>query len=879
MQAILDDSQIVLDAATEGYVRFDADLRLTFVNPAAEWLLGASRSDLVGKNLHDICKTMSPLAQVCRQGMADREPATQEDYFEPQGRWYAITGLPDAAGGLVVRFSDITIRKQAEEAHLKLEEKFSKAFQSSPAPMCIVDIDGNARFMEVNDAFERVTGYSRSEAIGHTTTELGLYVNPRDLEESRRRLLADGGYRNLEVHVQRKDGEILIGQVSAEQIELDGRLCAISVAVDNTEHRHAEQALRDKEELYRQLFELESDAVLLVDQESGRILAANRAATLLYGYGREQLLSMNRVDLSAEPEETIRATMRMQTFIPLRWHRKKDGTVFPVEISGSYFDLKGRSVFVSAIRDITGRRLMEEALNKSEEKFSKAFQSNPAAIMLSDLASQSVLEVNETFQEVTGYRREDVVGRGWSEVEWWANPADRDTALGHLLAEGKLRNWEFNFRKKGNGDLCRGLLSAELIELDRKLCAITTVVDITGHFELECQLRQAQKLESVGRLAGGVAHDFNNLLTIINGYTDYILSSSRPGDSAIPYLQEIKKAGDHAAGLTKQLLAFSRKQVIEPRPLDVNTIVIDTKRMLQRLIGEDIELSTSLDPHLPQVMADPDQVNQVIMNLVVNARDAMPDGGGLEIGTGSLDLDTRTAATHPDALPGRYVVMTVTDTGVGMDDKTMQSAFEPFFTTKEQGRGTGLGLSTVYGIVRQNGGWVDVRSEVGRGTTFSVYLPRLEGRADADIATQKRPCTLNSGETILVVEDNSEVRRLTRSLLETRGYRVLEAASSIEALALEKEHAAEIDLLLTDVILPGMNGKALADQMRVLRPDLKVLFTSGYTADVIASRGVLEPGVAYLAKPFTLESLTAKVREALTDPAVTHEGGGAASDD
>ena len=875
---MLEDPLIVLDTVTEGYVRFDRELRLTFVNKAAESFLGVNRTELVGKILSDIRRAAGPLAgaleEACRQGMAERLILTVEHYFEPLERWYAITTVPDASDGIVAQFSDITNRKQVEDALRKSEEKFSKAFRSSPAPMCIVDIDRNACFMEVNEAFERITGYPHDEVIGRTSTELGLYVDSRELEESRRRLLAEGGYRNLEIRARKKDGDVLIGLISAEQIELEGKLCAISVAIDVTEQRRAEQALRESEELHRQLFEVESDAILLVDQESGRLLAANAAATLLYGYSREELLSMNRIGLSAEPDETIRSTLRMQTFIPLRWHKKKDGTVFPVEISGSYFDLKGRRVFVSAIRDITNRRLMEEALNKSEEKFSKAFQSNPAAITISDLASKSFLDVNETFEEITGYGRNDVVGRNWAEVELWEKPANRDKAFAQLLTEGRVRNWEFGLRKK-SGDVGRGLLSAELIEINGKLCTITAVVDITERFQLESQLRQAQKLESVGRLAGGVAHDFNNLLTIINGYSDFILNASRPDDLVYPYAQEIKKAGEHAAGLTKQLLAFSRKQVIEPRPLNVNTIVADAKRMLHRLIGEDIELTTTLDPLLPQVMADPDQINQVIVNLVVNARDAMPDGGKLDIATESVDLDARGVASHPDAVPGSYVVMSVTDTGIGMDEKTQQSAFEPFFTTKETGRGTGLGLSTVYGIVHQNGGWIDVRSEVGRGTSFSIYLPRLDACAVPDRTALD--ATLHTGETVLVVEDNGEVRRLTKALLEALGYHVIEAANSSEAFALEKEYSAEIHLLLTDVILPGMNGKTLSDQLRALRPKLKVLFTSGYTADVISGRGVLAPGMAYLPKPFTAESLAAKVREVLLEPAMSRRGDGSST--
>ena len=324
--------------------------------------------------------------------------------------------------------------------------------------------------------------------------------------------------------------------------------------------------MRDSEELYRQLFEVESDALLLVDKESGQILAANAAAEDLYGYSRDELLSMNRIDLSAEPEATVHATTMMQRFIPLRWHRTKDGTIFPVEISRRYFDWRGRSVFVSAIRDITDRRVMEEALKKSEEKFSRAFQSSPAALTIADLATGSYLEVNGTFEQITGYRRDEVIGRRWDELGLWADSPNRDEAVSRLVRDGSLRNWEFRFRKK-SGEPGTGLLSAELIEINGNPCAITATIDITERLQLENQLRQAQKLESVGRLAGGVAHDFNNLLTVINGYSGMLLEKLKVFDPLHPYVLEIKNAGERAASLTKQLLAFSRKQVIEPRGL------------------------------------------------------------------------------------------------------------------------------------------------------------------------------------------------------------------------------------------------------------------------------------------------------------------------
>ncbi len=428
MQAVLQSSQTILDTIPEAYAHLDSEFRFTFVNQAAEQLFGTSRAELLRKTLWDVYPEAAgtSLEAGFRRAMAERITVTFDNFHISGGRWYArwyaIAAMPDSSGGLVVRFAD----SKLEDALRKSEEKFSKAFQSNPAAMCLMDLDKNGCFLDVNNAFECISGYRRDEVIGRTTTEFGMYYDPRDLEESRRRILKEGRYRNLEIRFRKKNGEVMVGLVSAESIEINGTLCAIAVALDVTEQRRAEQALRESEELYRRLFEVESDALVMVDRQSGQLLAANAAATRLYGYSREEFLSLNRIDLSAEPEKTIRATVEGQSFIPLRWHKKKDGTVFPVEISGSYFDLKGRSVFFSAIRDITDRRLMEEALRKSEEKFSKAFQSNPAAITIADLTSRTYLDVNDTFLELTGYSRDETVGRSWDELSLWVDPAQRD---------------------------------------------------------------------------------------------------------------------------------------------------------------------------------------------------------------------------------------------------------------------------------------------------------------------------------------------------------------------------------------------------------------------------------------------------------------------
>ncbi len=881
MQTVPDVSMITLDDLPEAYIRFDSEFRCTFVNQAAQILLGNNRAKFLGKRLWDVFPESAgtSIEEGLRRAMAENTVFTFDLYEKLRNRHYATTAIHDSSDGILLRFSEIT---ESESIEPERQESNSQSRLHGIAR----NLPGFVYQNYVRDNGEWGVYFADKRAADI------FGIDPEPLETVFRRFAERIAPEDQERYITsirestrlKKDwefegrfikptGETRYIQCVSRPRRLGNETVYDGIIIDITDQRRSEQALRESEKLYHRLFEVESDAIVLVDNESGQILATNAAATNLYGYSREELLAMNRSDLSSEPDKTLRATTQMQTFIPLRWHRKKDRTVFPVEISGSYFDLKGRSVFVSAIRDITDRRVMEEALKKSEEKFSRAFQSNPAALTITDLATSSYLEVNGAFEQITGYRRDEVIGRSWDELGLWTDPSNREEAARRLLTDKYLRNWEFSFRKK-NGDVGSGLLSADLIEIEGNQCAITATVDITERLQLESQFRQAQKLESLGRLAGGIAHDFNNILTVINGYSDLMLKSVDPHGSLHSQASEINKAGERAAGLTSQLLAFSRKQVIEARSLNVNTIISDTERMLRRLIGEDIEFVTELDPLVGQIMADPGQIHQVIMNLVVNARDAMPNGGKLKITTNNVDVDESAAALHGGRVPGKYVLMTVTDTGIGMDEKTLQSAFEPFFTTKEHGQGTGLGLSTVHGIVQQSGGWIRVWSTVGQGTSFDIYLPRI----DACLLPDREPSATteipHDGETVLVVEDQGEVRRLTRTILESYGYQVLEAANGAEALCFAEKHSGEIHLLLTDVILPGMNGRTLSEHLRVLRPNLKVIFTSGYPADVISRRGVLEQDVAYLPKPFSPESLAVKVREVLTGRYASRQSGG-----
>jgi PAS domain S-box-containing protein len=391
--------------------------------------------------------------------------------------------------------------------------------------------------------------------------------------------------------------------------------------------------------------------------------------------------------------------------------------------------------------------------------------------------------------------------------------------------------------------------------------------EISERRRLEEQLRQSQKMDAIGRLSGGVAHDFNNLLGVIIGYGEILEERIATTDPLRASVDQVLKAGRRAASLTRQLLAFSRQQVLEPKVMRLNAVVADMEKMLRRMIGEDIDLAISLEKNLGQIRADQGQIEQVIMNLAVNARDAMPDGGKLVLETINFEIDRAFASRYAyPVLPGNYVLITVSDSGTGMDAATQQRIFEPFFTTKEKGKGTGLGLSTVYGVVKQSGGYIDVFSTLGKGTTFNIYLPRIDGDAVGEEHESAAPVIKRGTETVLLVEDEDMLRSLARNLLEMNGYTVLEAAQGEAALELADQTPGEIHLLLTDVVMPGINGRMLADKLKAQRPELRTMFMSGYTGQRVGEKAILEPGSIFLQKPFTREQLARKVREALEAP-------------
>ncbi len=550
-------------------------------------------------------------------------------------------------------------------------------------------------------------------------------------------------------------------------------------------------------------------------------------------------------------------------FILLTGSLDEESAVEYMKAGATDYILKDRLARLGpAVRAALDRKRMKQQLDEREEYFRSLIEQAMDIIAVLDpegalrYASPSVLPL-------LGYAPEDLVGLSIFAL---VHPDDVDETLrvfsegvatgqGGRLLELRLRHKDGTFRHLEA--IGRYLLDDPLVQ-----GVVINARDVTERRVLERQFLQVQKMEAVGRLAGGVAHDFNNLLTAILGYADLLLDGLPTLSPLRPDLEEIRKAAHRAGALTRQLLAFSRKQVLEMRVLDLNELVADMDKMLRRLLGEDIDVLTRLDPALGAVRGDAGQLEQVIVNLAVNARDAMPDGGPLTIETRNAELDDAYVREHVPVQPGRYVMLAVSDTGTGMSAETMSHVFEPFFTTKEAGKGTGLGLATVYGIVKQSGGYVWCYSERGAGTTFKVYLPRVDAPVDQFPARAPLPRTPGS-ETILLVEDEAPLRALTRRLLERHGYTVLEAGSADTALTIAREHVDPIHLLLADVVLPGASGPTLAGELLSRRADLNVLFMSGYTEDAIVHRGVLTPNTAFINKPFSGENLAAKVRDVL----------------
>ncbi len=769
---------------------------------------------------------------------------------------------------------------RATQTLRETEDLYKDLVENSDALICVHDLEG--RVLTINEAVERSLGYTREEHLGRkilTLRDILASEEPEGFLRYLERLRRDG-FAAGTVAVRTIRGEIRYWQYH-NTVRTEGVESPIvrGLAFDVTERLRTEEERRRAEEALR-----ESQAFLEKAQEIGQvgswISEADDQGRLVWSKETCRIFGIPEGDFDGrletffdrvhpEDREAVRdaarhAVERGESYAIDHRVVRPDGTVRWVQeradvLRGS----DGRAVrMVGVVQDITERRQAEEAIRSSEARYRTLFERNLAGVYRSSLDGK-ILECNDAFARLYGFTsREEVLAR--SAPDLYPLRDRRSEFLETLRRNGILTNHEGSGRRK-DGSLIWTLENAVLLPEERGDGEIVegTVVDVTDRRQLEEQLRQAQKMEAIGRLAGGVAHDFNNLLTAILGYSEIMLSQLGADDPLREGAEEIRKAGERAASLTRQLLAFSRKQRLEPKVLDFNGLVVDVEKMLRRMIGEDVDLVTALAPDLGRVKADRGQLEQVLMNLAVNARDAMPRGGKLTIQTANANLEQTWGLGGFSVQPGPYVMVAVSDTGTGMDEATKSHLFEPFFTTKGQGKGTGLGLATVYGIVKQSGGYIWVYSEPNAGTAFRIYLPRYDEPAAPKTAPAPLPGASRGRETILLVEDEEGVRALARKILAAQGYTVLEADGPRRALELLEQTGEPIDLLLTDVVMPEMDGSELASRAAVLRPATKVLFMSGYTDEAIAGRGLIAEGGRFLQKPFTPDVLAARVRAIL----------------
>ena len=763
----------------------------------------------------------------------------------------------------------VTMHNQEKTIFERTNELMISAFTMDNMMDSVYWINPDSSFLKVNIAACKMLGYSKSELLNLGIKDVDSMF-PMEKWSAHWRELKKAGSLHFESLYLAKDGRTIPVDISANFFEMDGKEFYCSIVRDMTEHKNAQQALQKSKEQFAMVLQGSQLGFWDWKISSGKVVRNERWAEML-GYTLSEIeFTVKTWDTLIHEDDRALAWKSINDHLEGRtpMHsveyrmRCKDGQWKWISDKAKIVEYAadGKPVRMSGThQDITERKQVEA----ERERLLAAIEQSGEIIVITS-STGSIQYVNRAFEKVTGYTREEVLGQNprilksgvQDDVfyrQLWDTITRGDTFQGKLI----------NKRKDGQLYTEDATISPVFDTGGQIVNYVAAKRDITAQLQLQAQFIQAQKMESVGRLAGGVAHDFNNLLSVILGYTEMALDQIDPSEPLHSDLQEILNAGRRSADITQQLLAFARKQTIVPKVLDLNKIVGSMLKMLQRLIGEDISLSWMPGSISGQVKIDPSQLDQLLANLCVNSRDAITGVGKLTIATRMAHLDEMYCARNKGFMPGDFVLLAVCDDGCGMEKDTLDKVFEPFFTTKRVGKGTGLGLATVYGIVKQNNGFINVYSEPGLGTTFNIYLPLHTAEAGDNQVKAATEIKLGHGETVLIVEDESAVLELARMMLFRLGYTVLTAGTPGEALLLVEESGDKIHLLITDVVMPEMNGRDLSRQLKKIKPDIKTLFMSGYTSDIIAHRGILEEGVDFIKKPFTSRDLAAKVREVL----------------
>jgi two-component system cell cycle sensor histidine kinase/response regulator CckA len=861
-----------------GEIIFDAaghplDCLYLEINPAFERLTGLKRKQALGRRLTELwpkegLQWLERFIPVILTG----QPIHFEQFFPALNRHFKVYGYLPAPRQVAVMVLDITERKQTEKTVTESEVRFRSAMQFSAIGMAIISSEGH--FLEVNPALCEILGYAKEEMLSADFQSITHPEDlPNDLAQVDRMLKGEIETYELEKRCHHHAGHYIWAQLNVSLIwRPDGQSCYfVSQIQDITSRKLMLHALAESEERFRTAMQYSGIGMALISS-SGGWLEVNPATCAMLGYAREEFLTSDFQSIT-HPEDLdicVREVGRLlqgqiHTFELQKRYRHKRGHYCWVQSNVSLIRQSHheKSYLVVQMQDITERKEAADELFKSREMLRTILDNIPERVFWKDregrfLGCNLLLARDCGFESPAG-----LIGKTDYDIIFHEN-AEVYRADDRQVMETNRAKLNFEERQTKPDGRTAYLMTSKVPLHDtrgRVIGILGTYEDITERKALETQFRQSQKMEAVGRLAGGIAHDFNNLITIISGYSDMLLGEMSPADEHRDSLTEIKKASDRAAALTRQLLAFSRKQVLTPDILDLNAVVQECETMFRRLLGEDVDLKTDLAGDLGRVQTDAGQLEQVLLNLVVNSRDAMPLGGSLIIKTANAVLDEAHCHPHHGLKPGRYAMLAVSDTGAGMDEKTRAQIFEPFFTTKHQG--TGLGLAMVFSFIRQSGGQIEVNSKPGSGTSFVIYLPIVGGAANSKKPVSKGPEIPRGNETILLVEDQNDVRTLARHLLESRGYSVFEAANGIEALGVMNSHGERIDLLLSDVVMPGMGGRELAEKVVAAHPDMKVLFVSGYTDDAVMRQGISASQTNFLQKPFTGETLHLKVRTIL----------------
>ncbi len=765
-----------------------------------------------------------------------------------------------------------TRKKTTDNVFPKPEQRYHILFEESPYGMLVTDIEGC--FIEFNDAACLMLGYSREEFAQLSLSAINLDSDD-ELRKRRKRLLETGNTSFEAAYKTKHHGARLI-RVFSRTLSAGEKELVHSIWHDVPDPARFTSDPGDVESKYRALFEGSPDAIFIADPDTGTILDANPAACRLVARRREEIIGLHQSKLHNPRNDRISRRNFEQhvretsgggiTHLTENTIVRPDGTEVPVEILAQPVVIKGEKVLQGVFRDVTERKKVDEALRTSEAFIKNILETVDEGFIVID-RDYKIVSANRAFLAQVKATMDEVIGKHCHEVSHHSPNAcykrGEDCSVKRTFETGDPNTALHVHYDKNKDPIYMEVKSYPLKDAQgNTVSAIEIINDVTEKKRLEEQLRHSQKMEAIGQLAGGIAHDFNNILTAVTGYGSLMKAKMSSDDPLRNYLDQMLDSAKRAANLTRGLLAFSRKQSVSFRPENLNRIIENVEKFLQRVIGEDIDLKVSLSDQNLIVMADSGQIEQVLVNLATNAKDAMPSGGLLSINTDSVELGSEFIKTHGYGQRGSYALIVISDTGAGIDEKSRERIFEPFFTTKGVGQGTGLGLSIVYGIVKQHNGYITCYSEPGKGTAFRIYLPTIKLRVPRRETDVHLPVT-GGTETILIAEDDATVRSLVKEILEQYGYTVVVAVNGEDAINRFAEHQDSIKLLILDVIMPKKNGKEVYEEIRKVRPDVQALFSSGYTADILSRKGVLQEDRQFISKPISAIDLLRRVRETL----------------